>query len=391
MTRDMKIGTAPAFDATVLERTAGQRTWYADGSDAYAERGMVISFQHVPSQTVVSFKAFITAYNESLNSDWGAESVYGRADPIYMFKNTTRKITLAFKIPAAAESEAFENLERVQKLIQFLYPNYETADGKASAQTISQSPLVRLKLLNLAQKHTQTRQGDAGFAVPSFPYSVDVAGSRFGPTPEVLARSKSDPSFTYNEMLVAKKPSGKTGPPGGVTTQTADSGLLGVIESLAVNYNLNEMGGFEEGAGVIIPKLIDVSITFGAIHEHVVGWTKPTPAASAKDEPVAQEVEVLTLSEEVKKEPETDDTAQVDWTEAAGWTTSTWSWATTAGDMVLAVPYEPGVNPRIRPKSTVDTFSYLTVAHSYGVSQVEPQPRQCLLVGGGTGYGDECE
>ena len=330
MTRDMKIGTAPAFDATVLERTAGQRTWYADGSDAYAERGMVISFQHVPSQTVVSFKAFITAYNESLNSDWGAEPVYGRADPIYMFKNTTRKITLAFKIPAAAESEAFENLERVQKLIQFLYPNYETADGKASAQTISQSPLVRLKLLNLAQKHTQTRQGDAGFAAPSFPYSVDVAGSRFGPTPEVLARSKSDPSFTYNEMLVAKNPSQKTRPliragghadaiSGGVTTQTADSGLLGVIESLAVNYNLNEMGGFEEGTGVILPKLIDVSITFGAIHEHVVGWTKPTPAASAEVKavsPPSTEEENLPDPEEEVIIVEEDETAVEDWNEA---------------------------------------------------------------------------
>ena len=36
--------TIPNFDATRYERGANPRTWYADGSDAYAERGMVISF-----------------------------------------------------------------------------------------------------------------------------------------------------------------------------------------------------------------------------------------------------------------------------------------------------------------------------------------------------------
>ena len=302
--------TIPNFDATRYERGANPRTWYADGSDAYAERGMVISFQHVPSKTVVSFKAFITAYNEVFSSDWGAETVYGRADPVYMFKNTTRKITLSFQVPAAAESEAFENLGRVQKLIQFLYPNYTTVNGGAPAQTISQSPLVRLKLLNLAQKHFQAWQGE-GFAAPSFPYSVERKNlAAMHRKADQEAPSRSFPSFTYDQMIKAKKPSGKTGPPGGVTTQTADSGLLGVIQSLDVNYNLEEAGGFEEGAGVILPKLIDVNITFGAIHEHVVGWTKPTPVTSAKVEPVAQEKKVLQIPEEAPEEEEVDPTAQ---------------------------------------------------------------------------------
>ena len=296
--KEMRIGTAPTFDATKLERGENPRTWYADGSDAYAERGMVISFQHVPSRTVVSFKAFITAYNEVFSSDWGAETVYGRADPIYMFKNTTRKITLAFKVPAAAESEAFENLERVQKLIQFLYPNYTTVNGEAAAQTISQSPLVRLKLLNLVQKHTTSTSGE-GFAAPSFPYSVTRPGGAEAAAAEHAKAglgkpSTSDPSFDYDRMIKAKQPSEKKGATGGVTTLTADSGLLGVIESLAVNYNLEEIGGFEEGTGVILPKLIDVNITFGAIHEHVVGWTTPSPADSATvEKPAIQSTEKI--------------------------------------------------------------------------------------------------
>jgi len=321
--KEMRIGTAPTFDATKLERGENPRTWYADGSDAYAERGMVISFQHVPSRTVVSFKAFITAYNEVFSSDWGAETVYGRADPIYMFKNTTRKITLAFKVPAAAESEAFENLERVQKLIQFLYPNYTTVNGEAAAQTISQSPLVRLKLLNLVQKHTTSTTGE-GFAAPSFPYSVTRPGgaeaaSGLHAMYGLGKPSTSDPSFDYDRMIKAKQPSEKKGATGGVTTLTADSGLLGVIESLAVNYNLEEIGGFEEGTGVILPKLIDVNITFGAIHEHVVGWTTPSPADSATveaDPSPSPEDENLPKPEKEEVVEEEDFTAASDWNEA---------------------------------------------------------------------------
>ena len=133
---------------------------YVDATDAYANKEqMIISFLHVPSNTVVSFKAFLTAFNDTFNSEWAPETVYGRADPIYMFKNTTRNISLAFKIPASSEGDAFENLGRVQKLTQFLYPNYTTLANPSTgvpdifAQTISQSPLVRLKMFNLVNQH----------------------------------------------------------------------------------------------------------------------------------------------------------------------------------------------------------------------------------------------
>ena len=97
-----------------------------DPSDPYASshgRGMQLSFFHVPSQKAVYFKAFIVAYNETFNSDWASETVYGRTDPIYMFKGTQRQISLNFKVPAFSEGEAYENLGRVQKLTQYLYPS----------------------------------------------------------------------------------------------------------------------------------------------------------------------------------------------------------------------------------------------------------------------------
>ena len=100
---------------------------YVDGSDYLANRRkMMISFQHAPSIKTknpyfwyIFFKSFITAFNETYNSDWVDEKVFGRVDPIMLFKNTSRRITLAFKVPAGTESEAYENLVKLQHLAQF--------------------------------------------------------------------------------------------------------------------------------------------------------------------------------------------------------------------------------------------------------------------------------
>jgi len=216
-------------------------------TDGYAQRDyMHISFKHVPSGKFVKFKAFITAFNETYNSDWTSETVYGRVDPIYLFKNTTRQIGLNFKIPAESESEAFDNLGRVQELVQYLYPNYTTLTDPVTcirdvnAQTISQSPMVRLKVFNLL--HTQKT-------------TVNRIGEQTGPgtTSKILQEGFSQP-FKWREP---------------------DYGVLGVIQNLTVNHNLEgEDGSFHEGPGFVLPKMIDIAITFNPIHEHPIGWNE---------------------------------------------------------------------------------------------------------------------
>jgi len=66
--------------------------------DSLANRGLIIGFEHVPSKAEVKFKAFITAFNDTYNPDWSSETVYGRVDPIYLYKNTTRQISLTLKL-----------------------------------------------------------------------------------------------------------------------------------------------------------------------------------------------------------------------------------------------------------------------------------------------------
>ena len=212
-------------------------TYFVDGSDSLANKGMTIGFEHVPTGKRVNFKAFITAFNETFSSDWLSENVYGRGDPIHMFRNTSRTISLAWKMPAATESEAYQNLGRLQSFIQFLYPTYTSVQN---ASTINQSPLVRLKLMNLAQKSSY-RDSFEGFTVSST-----------GDTP----------------------------------------GLLGIIKNVTINHNLDtDAGVFEmvkaensHSAAKILPKVIEVNIDFGVVHEHTMGLSATTNVFGGKSD-----------------------------------------------------------------------------------------------------------
>jgi hypothetical protein len=206
------------------EHAAPNTGTYIRATDALANKGQTISFLHTPSGRSVFFKAFITAFNETYSSDWSEENVLGRADGIHMFKSTTRSVSLAFKVPAATRSEAYENLSRVQTLIQFLYPSYEDPEN---ALTINQSPLIRLRVMNLL--------------------------------------TKGDASQTFADIFGAS---------GGLSMDPAE-GLLGVIGNVTVNHNLEtDVGVIEAGTGsTILPKLMEVNVDFNVIHEATLGWS----------------------------------------------------------------------------------------------------------------------
>jgi hypothetical protein len=216
---------------------ASTPNYYVDGTDSLANRGLTINLVHVPTDKAVRFKAFLTAFNETYSSDWSSENVYGRGDPIHMFKQTSRTLSLGWKIVAATEGEALENLMRLQRFIQMLYPTYTKAN---EAQTINQSPLVRLQMSNLIRNGTAT--------------GTAMVGS-------TIATS---------------------------TTANTDTGLLGIIKNVSISHNLesSEGGVFELAANNppdrkdiipsnnILPKFIEIQMDFSVIHEHMVGWVK---------------------------------------------------------------------------------------------------------------------
>ena len=210
-------------------------TTFADGSDALANKGFTIAFRHMISEKEIFFKAFITNFNETYNSDWVSEQVYGRVDGIHMFRSTSRSIALAFKVPASSLGEAYENLGRVQQLVQFLYPAYTNVNN---ASTIGQSPLVRIKIMNLLQRNSVSAE-----------------------SPQTFSKTLYD----------SYKSSGGS-----------ENGVLGFISNLVVNHNVeSEDGGIfektieqgdQKSGATVLPKMIDINISFTPIHDTPLGW-----------------------------------------------------------------------------------------------------------------------
>ena len=219
------------YKKNVIGKSEGKEFYFADGSDALFNQGFKFSIEHVSSRQKIEFKAFITAFNDTYSQDWNSEPVYGRADPLYNFKQTTRRISFAFKMPAASEGEAYANLAKAQKLAQIMYPNYTDVSG---AKVLSQAPLLRLKIMNLLQVPTGP-SGDAS--------SGEKLYDGYGTGGEGVLGWFSDVTFTYN-------------------LENSDNGVF---------QKLNSNGS--RAPGTILPKTIDVSIGgFNPIHEQLLGW-----------------------------------------------------------------------------------------------------------------------
>ena len=223
---------------------------YADGSDALANtKASVLGFEHVGTNSFIAFKAFITNFAESYNSEWNTEVIFGRHDPVYGYKNTQRTITLGWKLPAATLSEGIENLARTQAFLKMLYPGYDVTylQGMKPISHLVQAPHIRVQFMNMLARYAD---GDPGFQINR---AVNVA--RRGPV-------RKSPAISYGRQTV-----GRGGHAGGTP-----SGLLGAITSVTINHNLDGDIGVFHGQGGIIPKLIEIDITFAPVHEIPLGW-----------------------------------------------------------------------------------------------------------------------
>jgi hypothetical protein len=217
---------------------------FVDGSDAYANGGkMVLSFLHVASKKSVFFKAFITKYDENWKADWKSNVAFGRTDPIYTYSNTIRNISLAFSVPASSESEAFENMGRIQSLSQMLYPTYMKAamgtkkpGGWRDQLLLSQAPLVRIKVLNLIQASSKS----------------DPAAADKKSISEMTKRND-----LYNQYLSSPDP---------------ELGLLCAINNISVSTEMTKEGVLEKGPNTVMPVNYNVSVEFSVIHEETIGW-----------------------------------------------------------------------------------------------------------------------
>ena len=115
---------------------------YVNGPNFQEEKGQVIDFFSVHTGDGVTFRAFLTDFQDQFQSEWNSEDVYGRMDPIQTFKGTKRTISLAWDLVADSFEEAKSNMTKCAKLFKMLYPTYEGTTMKAS-------PMMKLKFANL--------------------------------------------------------------------------------------------------------------------------------------------------------------------------------------------------------------------------------------------------
>lgn len=105
---------------------------------------------------IISFHAFIGSLTDSYTPNWEQSDGFGRVDPVRIYKNTTRKVSVSFFIASTSEEDFKDMWVKVNKLVTMVYPQYTrgrmltTPDGNSIIQPFSQlmssSPLVRLRI-----------------------------------------------------------------------------------------------------------------------------------------------------------------------------------------------------------------------------------------------------
>jgi hypothetical protein len=207
-----------------------------DPTDGYYQRYR-LDFYHIASNEGVQFKAYLQdgGFEDTYESSWESQDVYGRMDPIMNFSRTKRTIKLTWDTPAAYLKEAQMNQVKAQKFIQMLYPAYSQLKGPLTEQySIKAAPLFKLKFSNLIKSVVAT----------------DSTNKLENPSP------------------------------------LNDAPREGLVVALnGFSYTPNFESGFFDLAGELYPKNITFSCTMTVLHTHVVGWVVDQGGFNGKNFP----------------------------------------------------------------------------------------------------------
>jgi len=194
-----------------------------------------IHVTHLPTNRTISFKGWVTEFADAFTSNWNSETVYGRMDPLVTFQNTMRVISLSFDVPAADGLEAADNLARLNRLTQFLYPVYSSGPDRTIQNTLQGGPLIGLQWTNMIGN---AQNGDRliGY-LDGFTYAPDIEAGSFFQT--------------------------------GASTDVVDSTTE---DERQEGYETRKAINASERA--YIPKKVSVSLNFTVLHTHLTGWYK---------------------------------------------------------------------------------------------------------------------
>ena len=135
--------------------------------------GFNLYIEHVPTGYRVDFPAFMTGHTDAYTSTWSEKTVFGRMDPVATFESTKRVSSLSFKVVAYGEWQAASNLDKINRLISFLYPTYTERGSKNIGTTVNMGPLVRVKYGNQVV-NTQNGKGLLGYITTGITVTPDL-------------------------------------------------------------------------------------------------------------------------------------------------------------------------------------------------------------------------
>jgi len=125
---------------------------------------LIIDFpttQAMGRSTRMAFPAYIQTFSDNFTPNFSGVEVFGRSDPIPVYKSTTRSVSIGVMIPCFDAADSNENLKKINKVIKNLYPGYERLS--TGALVLDSPPLVRIKFANLITNHVNPNKGLLGY------------------------------------------------------------------------------------------------------------------------------------------------------------------------------------------------------------------------------------
>lgn len=117
-----------------------------------------IDIYHVQSENSISFKAMLTDYSDSYETQYEINEVSGQPD-INQYKSMQRKVSFSIDIPAASEKEAETNMRRCGELIRMLN---SAKDGTEGVQLYKS---FKIRFANFLIDSEESSGNPQGFAV----------------------------------------------------------------------------------------------------------------------------------------------------------------------------------------------------------------------------------
>ena len=215
----------------MLVGSVGQR-----GNQLRSNEFFKIHVKHIPTGETVSFEGFVTQFSDTYTAQWNEEQVYGRMDPLATYQGTKRGITLGFDIPNDSKVMATFNMRRIQKLIQFMYPVYDSGD-LSTQNVLTAAPLLTLKWTNLISSVNNEGQELVGYINGPISYAPDV----------------SQGGFMH----------------GAIVQHAAKEGQIVNGKQLRIGS-----GGQEKKVAIrnYFPKKLSLNFNFTVLHTHLLGW-----------------------------------------------------------------------------------------------------------------------